>query len=247
MRWPIHPMESVRRFRFYPPHCPWPECPDHTTGHRSFQRNGWYRTLSSPSRIPRFRCKTCWRTCSRQTFSASYYLKRRDLPVLIASGLVACSAHRQIARSFHCSKTTVTRQAERLGRHAILFHRKCLDALPSILESIVHDHHEVFIGRQDHGLGIGTAVGARTWFIYDIDPAPHRGSGRRPDRRPSELAFPNQAYVASIDRMIRALLPKIPAPRKLHYLVDGRRDYPIALRRGRFGDRVRLSVYPNPR
>jgi transposase-like protein len=245
MRWPIHPMESVRRFRFSPPHCPWPECPDHTSGHRSFQRNGWYKTLAHPSRIPRFRCKTCQRTCSRQTFSASYYLKRRDLPVAIASGLVACSAHRQIARSCHCAKTTVTRQAERLGRHAILFHARCLAELPGIDEPIVHDHHEVFIGRQDQALGIGTAVGARSWFLYDIDPAPHRGSGRRPDRQPVERAVPQRAYVRSIERTLRALLPKVSGSNPLHLIVDGRVDYPAALRRTAY--RVQLAVYPNPK
>jgi hypothetical protein len=72
--------------------------------------------------------------------------------------------------------------AERLGRHAILFHARCRASLPSIQEAVVHDHFETFVGRQDRALGIGTAVGSQSWFVYDIDPAPHRGSGRRPDR-----------------------------------------------------------------
>jgi hypothetical protein len=213
---------------------------------RSFQRNGWYKTLSSPRRIPRFRCKTCGRTCSRQTFSTSYYAKRSDLLPRIAAGLVACSAHRQLARSLHCSKTTVTRQAERLGRHAILFHAQCMRDL-SVTEPIVHDHHEGFIGRQDHALGIGTAVGAWSWFVYDIDPAPHKGSGRRPDRQPVELALPNRPYVESIRRTFQALLSKVPAAMRLWCIVDGRVDYTAALARAESKDRIRLSVYPNPK
>src|SRR5262245_53670483 len=151
MRWRRHPLESERPFRFSPPHCPWPECTAHLgrDGGRGFQRFGSYKTKFSCARVPRFRCKRCRRTCSRQTFSASYYLKRRELPPLVAAGLVACSAHRQIARSFHCSKTTVTRLAERLGRHAILFHTYCMGHVREIGEPIVHDHFETFIGRQD--------------------------------------------------------------------------------------------------
>ena len=35
----------------------------------------------------------------------------------------------------------------------------------------------------DAGGTFTAAVGARSWFVYDVDPAPHRGSGRRPDRK----------------------------------------------------------------
>jgi hypothetical protein len=247
MRWPKHPTESVRPSRFRPPHCPWPACPDHFGHAARFQRNGWYRLLHDPARIPRFRCKTCRRSCSRSTFSATYYLKRRDLPPLVAAGLVACSAHRQMARSFQCSKTTVTRLAERLSRHAILFQARSLAELPAVEEAIVHDHFETFIGRQDHALGIGTAVGATSWFVYDVDFAPHRGSGRRPDRQPLERAVPNHSYVASIRRTVQTLLPKISASSSLQLIVDGRVDYSAALKLTGLTDRVPLRVYPNPK
>jgi len=72
-------------------------------------------------------CLDCERTCSRQTFSTTYYLKLPELLVAVATGLAACSCHRQLARSLDCAKTSVTRQAERLGRHAILFHARCND------------------------------------------------------------------------------------------------------------------------
>jgi hypothetical protein len=152
-----------------------------------------------------------------------------------------------MARSFHCSKTTITRQAERLSRHAILFHTRCREELPPIKEPIVHDHVETLIGRQDHALGIGTAVGATSWFVYDVDPAPHRGSGRRPDRQPVERAVPNRSYVASIRRTVQALLPKVFASSSLQLIVDGRVDYPAALTLSGLTDRVLLSVYPNPK
>ena len=199
-------------------------------------------------RIPRFRCRDCKRTCSRQTFSTTYYLKRPALLVAVASGLAACAAHRQIARSCHCAKTSVTRMAERLGRHAILFHARCLTELPVLIETIVHDHWEVFIGRQDRALGIGTAVGAESWFVYDIDPAPHRGSGRRPDRKKDQEAppSPSRSYIESIKRTFRGLMPHVSESQPLVCNVDGRLDYPVAVRDADLRSRVVLRIFPNP-
>ena len=247
MRWPKHPLDSVRPSRFRPPFCPWPACRAHRHQGKGFHRHGFYRTQADCRRIPRFLCLDCRRTCGRKTFSTDYYLKRRELLVTVAAGLAACSAHRQIARSARCAKTSVTRMAERLGRHAILFHLRSLESVPGIAESIVHDHFEAFIGRQDQALGIGTAVGADSWFVYDVDPAPHRGSGRRPDRKAATLLRVSRPYVASIRRTFQALLPKALAPNLLRVRVDGRVDYWAALLSPALRERVQLTVFPNPK
>ncbi len=232
-----------------PPFCPWPECIAHKSPGRGFQRNGWYRKPSSIRKIPRFRCRDCRRSCSRSTFSTTYYLKRPALLTAVASGLAACSAHRQIARSNHCAKTTVTRLAERLGRHAILFHARCFRELGAIDELLVHDHFEAFIARQDQALGIGTAVGWTSWFVYDVDPAPHKGSGRRPDRKPvPEMPTAvNRSYIRSIRRTFSALIGHISDGERLTFHVDGRNDYRVALRRPELQRRITLRIYPNPK
>ncbi len=248
MRWPKQPVQSVRPSRFTPPFCPWRECRSHRSRGPGFHRNGSYRTKNSPKRIPRFLCLDCERTCSRQTFSTTYYLKRPELLVAVASGLAACSCHRQLARSVHCAKTSVTRQAERLGRHAILFHARCGAQLPALSEPVVHDHFETFIGRQDRALGIGTAVGATSWYVYDTDPAPHSGSGRRPDRKPEDgtTVSVNRSYVESIQRSVRGLISHLSEADRLVLRTDGRTDYTVALREETIGARVVLQPFPNP-
>ena len=248
MRWPKQPVQNVRPSRFMPPFCPWPECPAHRARGQGFYRNGSYRTKNSPKRIPRFLCLDCERTCSRQTFSTTYYLKRPELLVPIASGLAACSCHRQLSRSLHCAKTSVTRQAERLGRHAILFQTRISAHLPALAEPLVHDHFETFVGRQDRALGVGTAVGANSRYVYDIDPAPHRGSGRRPDRRREDgtTVRVNRSYIESIRRSIHGLIAHLPGSDQLVLRVDGRTDYRVALRDETIGPRVVLQAFPNP-
>ena len=138
--------------------------------------------------------------------------------------------------------------ADRLGRHAILFQARCSAHLPALTEPVVHDHFEVFIGRQDHALGVGTAVGATSRYVYDIDPAPHRGSGRRPDRKPEvgTTVRVNRAYVWSIRRSIRGLIPHLSESDRLVLRVDGRLDYRVALRDQDLAARVVLQVFPNP-
>jgi hypothetical protein len=138
--------------------------------------------------------------------------------------------------------------AERLGRHAMLFQARCRRSIRELTEPVVHDHFETFIGRQDRALGIGTAVGSQSWFVYDIDPAPHRGSGRRPDRKldPDKPVRSSRSYVRSIERTLCGLIPLVPTGRPLIFQVDGRNDYRIAAKAQDTRSSVVLDVYPNP-
>jgi len=249
MLWPSTAVERVRPSRFTPPFCPWPECVGHRGPRPRFHRYGSYERPSDAARIPRYRCLKCKRTCSRQTFSTTYYLKRRELPAPIAAGLVACSAHRQLSRSLSCSKTTVTRAAERLSRHAILLHCRMMKHVGPLTEPVVHDHFEGFIHRQDQALGIGTAVGARSWFVFDLDPALHRGAGRRPDRTTTaKLEFKQEsAYARSIGRTFTRLALLAPQDGLIRFIADGRKAYRFAQSRHPEGKRFTLEIYKNPK
>ena len=105
------------------------------------------------------------------------------------------------------------------------------------------------MGRQDHALGIGTAVGSQSWFVYDLDPAPHRGSGRRPDRIPDREArsTPGRTYVKSIKRTFQGLISHLPEGATLTCNVDGRLDYQRALKESGLEQRIDLRCYPNPK
>lgn len=127
-------IEGIRPDRFRPPHCPRRDCPDHTPTKRyRCSRRGSYRRKCDPHRrVPRFHCPSCRRGFSRQSFATSYYLKRPELLEPVAAGLVAGSAHRQLARSLGCAPSTVTRLSARLGRHCLLLQAEALGALESL-------------------------------------------------------------------------------------------------------------------
>jgi transposase-like protein len=250
MRIASQPVEGRRIDRFRPPHCPWPECRDHRPAKRyRCSRKGSFRRDADPRRrVPRFRCPSCRRTFSLQTFACTYYLKRPELLLPVAAGLVAGSAHRQIARSLGCAPSTVTRLAARIGRHALLLQALALQHLQDLEEPIVLDHFETFVFSQEDRLGIATPVGQKSWFSYGLDPAPHRRGGKRSVRkRALRRPLPPQqpgSVVRSTEQVFRLLLGL--SGDGVEVVSDDHPAYRQAERSaGRLGS-IRRRIYPNP-
>jgi hypothetical protein len=164
----------------------------------------------------------------------------------VAAALEAGSAHRQIARSLGCAPSTVTLRAARLGRHAMLLLARALRSCPPLDEPVVVDHFETFAFSQDFPFGIGTAVGARSWFIYGLDPAPHRPGG--PRRRRSRAKPPGHrgGYRGSFSRLLDALLPLTQLESRLDLITDGHDAYGSAIQSHARPDCVRHHRFPNP-
>ena len=239
------PIEGSRPDRFRPPHCPRKDCPAHLDGAPfRWKRNGYYRRGCDPKRkIPRFHTKVCDRGFSRQSFAGSYYMKRPELLLPIAVGLVAGSAHRQLARSLGCAPSTVTRLSARIGRHALLLHALAYGRIPTIDEPVVLDHFETFVGSQQDRLGIATAVGQSSWYVYAFEPAPHRGPGRRSRRkRALKPAAPSAVPGSVVESAREALQPLLTrASGTLRLVSDDHPVYPLAV-----DARVQHRVFPNP-
>lgn len=247
---PCQPVEGRRPDRFRPPHCPRARCIGHRIRHGfRYKKCGSYRCKASGRRrIQRFACKLYGHTFSQQSFACTYYMKRPELLIPIAAGLVAGSAHRQIARTLGCAPSTVTRLAARIGRHTLLLQALALAQLDEIGEPIVFDHFETFVFSQDDRLGIGTAVGQRSWFVYTMDPAPHRRAGRRsarraPPRRPLPDRIPG-SVVRSTRRVIRLLCTL--AHGKFEMVSDDHPSYTAAIRSLPQSSRPWHRVYRNP-
>lgn len=248
--WPDVAVESLPPGTFWPPFCPWPSCDQHRIADGSrprFHRHGAYHRPSDGEPVVRFRCLVCRRTCSQQTFSFSYYLKRADLSPAIAANLEAGSAHRQIARSVRCAASTVTHRAARLGRHAMLLLARAVNALSGLDEPIVADHFETFAFSQDFPFGVATAVGADSWFIYALDPAPHRPGG--PPRRRSRAAAPPSrgGYRASFTRVLDAMVSMAGSRGRLDLITDDHHAYAAAVARHPCKARIRHRSFANPK
>jgi transposase-like protein len=251
MHWPGTPVEHLSGFQ--PVFCPRRGCPEHlrrTPGFR-FERHGFYSTRRR-WRIPRFRCRRCGATFSRQSFAVSSYSKRPELLIPIAAGLVGGSAHRQIARTLGCAPSTVTRNAARLGRHAILLMAMTRHELAGLVNEVfVFDHFETFEFTQDYQFGVGTLVGSKSWFVYDLDPAPHGRTGhispaqrRRLDLRPRRRR--DGGYVGSSRRVFQRLRDVTLPGAAITVIGDGHKAYDRAARDPSLERKIVLERHPNP-
>jgi hypothetical protein len=181
-------------------------------------------------------------------------MKRPRLLPHIAAGLVAGSAARQIARSLGCSHTTVIRLGNRLGRQSLLLMSLALESLEEIREPVVFDHFETFQYCQEMQLAVGTPVGSHSWFIYDLDPVPHRRGGEMTAGRRAKLrerikrwgGIPTGSYRRSTITMIRRLLGKAPRAGGLDLVSDDHPAYRPAVKRACRGRTFTHQVHPNP-
>ena len=170
----------------------------------------------------------------------------------VAAGLQAGSAHRQLARTLGCAPSTVTRISAFLGRHALLLLWRALAELQGKLgEPVVLDHFEIFELTQDLPFGVATPVGARSWFVYGLDPAPHARTGRRSpeqERRRKKRArrAKRGGYVGSTNRVLDRLLPLCPDGQRLHLVGDGHPAFDQAVQQHPRADDIELEQYPNP-
>jgi len=173
-------------------------------------------------------------------------MKRPELLLPVAAGLVAGSCHRQIAQKEGCAPSTVTRIAARIGRHSLLLQALALEHTRRLEEPVSFDHFETFVFSQDDRLGIATPVGQSTWFSYGVDPAPHRRAGKRsklkrapkgplPERQPASV-------VQSTKRVFELLSRLSDGP--VEVVSDDAPAYHLAARS--MSSAIRRRVYPNP-
>lgn len=86
--------------RFVPPRCPNTDCPRHSEPRPGFcVARGWYRAKCRLERIPRFRCRTCRRSFSRQTFRHDCRDKRPETNAPLFTLLTSGVGLRQAARA----------------------------------------------------------------------------------------------------------------------------------------------------
>ena len=116
------------------------------------------------------------------------------------------SAHRQISRFLGCAHSTVTRLVARLGEHSTLFMEKSMTLLEEIKEPVVLDHFETFVSSQQERLGIATAVGRDSWFVYMVDTARYLGTSRRSRRKRPLKREPKTAVPSAVRASTRKVL-----------------------------------------
>lgn len=220
-----------------PPFCPNPKCRFHRCDRAlwRFVRIGFYARRTQPRRVQRYRCDTCRRRFSDQTFSTTYWLRRPHLLRPVFFRLVGCGGYRQIAREFEVSPETVARYATRLGRHSLLFHQLWRPKR-RLSEPLALDSFESFEWSQFYPTSYHLAVGQKTHFVYGFTESECRRRGsmtERQKRRRAELeARFGRPDPRAIEKDVASLLAIVaPAGHAFELHTDEHTSYPRAIRR----------------
>ena len=211
---------------------------------RFFIRYGFYKPKCRPWRIPRFRCRSCGRTFSRQTFRADYRDRKPHLnaPLFhkLRSGLGLRQSARELPMSLRCAELKFRKIARHL-RHLNLNLRGPLPA-GSVLQ---FDELETFeVRRNTRPLTLPVVIDRDSRFILWAESAPIRPRGKMTAKRRKAIEQderrhgprPNHSY-RSILRTLRRAAKLVAHLPKVILQTDEKTAYGPLARRA-FGDRL---------
>lgn len=149
-------------------HCTNPNCkyhhPEACKGHSWYYSHGRFYTKAR-GWISRFRCKTCGKTCSTQSFSIHYWTHSTLDFYSIARAVTSCSGLLQLARLHKVTYRVIQNRIRRLARNCLFLSAKVLYQL-ILGEDLVFDGFESYIRTQMHPNNINILSGADSQFLY---------------------------------------------------------------------------------
>lgn len=150
---------------FRPPRCPHRNCPEHSGGRPDFYiRHGSYLPRCRRRRVPRFRCRTCQRTFSRQTFRHDYRDRRPECNVRLFELLTSGVGLRQSARQLGLGVHAVQYKFRKIARTCRLLHRNLVPALPAD-RTYVLDEEETYEKASIRPLTMPVLIDKDTYFV----------------------------------------------------------------------------------
>ena len=207
---------------FKPPHCPNRMCPQHTRPDPGFfKRSGFYQAKCRPWRIQRFRCHTCGRGFSRQTFRVDYRDHRPDLNArlftLLASGIGLRQASRTLGLSLRCTELKFRKIARHLRRLNLNL-RGQLDGIARFH----FDELESYEGQRNaRPLSIPVLVESHSRLIIWAESAPIRPRGKMTPKRRRDIARAEKRHGIRKDLSPRAVARTLALGAKLVPRADG--------------------------
>lgn len=193
---------------FLPPFCPHEGCANHGGDVPDFfTRHGYYRSGCLPRPVPRFRCRACRRTFSRQTFRASYRDHKPHLNAQVVALLCSGVGFRQTARLVGLSRRCLELKARKLSWNArnldrnVKRRRASEHLSPDSLTRVQFDEFETFEARRNtRPLSIAVAIEERSRLFLAAVAAPIRPKGTMTMRRREAIRLDEARGEARRDR-----------------------------------------------
>ena len=195
---------------FRPPRCPNERCLEHADPRQTFfRRHGSYRAKCRPHSVPRFLCKTCGKSFSRQTFRADYHDKKPYLNPRVIEFLTSGVGLRKSARNLDITRKNFVLKWRKIARHGRLLDlnlksraaRADLAAPDPSTFVLQFDEFETYETRRNtRPLSVATMIEPRTRFIVGAMAAPIRPKGTMTKQRIAAIAAEDARFGRRQDR-----------------------------------------------
>jgi len=169
-----------------PEFCPHRECVNHDRQTAAANPNWYYKhgTHGSLVRgsIQRFKCRSCGKTCSTQTFSIHYWTHRTIDLKKLDQQTTSSSGQRQCAIALGASTNLVKNRTQRLARNYLALFAAALADF-TIQEDCAFDGFESYLSSQYHPTNINLLVGSQSQAVYGITGTIMRRKGKMTDHQ----------------------------------------------------------------
>ena len=226
-----------------PEFCPNPLCrfydPARAASANWYIGFGRYYTLCR-GWIKRFRCRSCGKTCSTQTFSIHYWTHSTSDFLWISQMLTSSSALRQMARFCGHTYRVIQNRVRRLARNSLSV-MDCVFCEESLSEDLAMDGFESYTRSQYHPNNFTCIVGTDSQFFYSVVHTLFRRKGAMSEHQKHIRSLidclwrpPERALIHDCSSMLKDLTPMITSAIEEHgpltLFTDRHRAYPQALK-----------------
>ena len=191
---------------FTPPRCPYRTCPQHLDPEpEAFRPHGHYHAKCRAHSVPRFRCRVCLRTFSRQTFRMDYRDHRPDLNARLFQSLASGLGLRQSSRNLRLSLRCTELKFRKIARHLRRLNLNLRAPLQG-QASFQLDEFETYEGRRNtRPLSIPVLIETKSRFVFWAESATIRPRGKMTPSRRWAMAEDESRYGKRRDRSRRSL------------------------------------------
>ena len=225
---------------FKPPRCPYRECSNFSAPHPDFYDHfGSYKPKCRAKPVPRFLCRLCGRTFSRQTFRADYRDHKPHLNaplfLLISSGV----GLRQSSRILNLSRRCLELKFRKLSRHLRRFNLNLRQPLTSADTRLQFDELETYETRRNtRPLSVPMLIERESRYVIWAESAPIRPRGKMSKQRQEAIELEDRLFGPRKDRSGRSIARTLARGaelvgklRKVVFESDEKSTYPIHARR----------------
>ena len=224
----------MRRFTF----CPHTQC----KWHMQAPEGQWYYSVGfhytqTFGAVRRFKCRSCGKTFSTQTFSIDYYAKRKVDYGQLLTQHASSESGRALSRCLGVSCGTVINRIDRLARQSCELHAR-LRAQARPDEPVCIDGFVSFVRSQFFPSEITLSITADSRLVLDISHAMHRRSGSMTEAQKqrslelySDVSFERGAVTRSFRDLLDSLQTERPPSATLPLIIitDEKKEYLRAL------------------